>query len=272
MVGEYRVSFDFMETAALQPGYELSRPYFSWGTEYIFVIESSEKEIELQHLLVMSHDGGEPIVVKHWRQEWRYEDPSRFEYLGKGRWERQEISNQEGRWTQTVFHVDDSPRYEAVGEWSHERGYSVFRTEEFSRPLPRREHSVRSDYNILRGEHEIFILPNGWLHQQTNAKTASRALAIELGLSRYERITGFDFSSGLEYWRKTERYWEAVREKWDQVMAENDRFLVKRRVGGKLQFFEHFLAAEVSSEMDDPAEAAHGIIKKYLETDEKGID
>ena len=53
MAGDYRVSFQFTETGGFVDGYSPSKPYFSWGTEQVQVLESSERFISLQHTLVM---------------------------------------------------------------------------------------------------------------------------------------------------------------------------------------------------------------------------
>ncbi|MDB4320062.1 hypothetical protein N9981_01715, partial [bacterium] len=38
MAGDYRVSFDFMETLGFSEDYQPPAPYFSWGTEHVEVI------------------------------------------------------------------------------------------------------------------------------------------------------------------------------------------------------------------------------------------
>ena len=77
MAGPYRVSFDFLEIVRYDPSLKQDAPYQSWGTEYVFVAEDRPESIALQHVLVMRMrlaDGkvSEPMVVRHWRQEWRY--------------------------------------------------------------------------------------------------------------------------------------------------------------------------------------------------------
>ena len=115
MAGDYRTSFDFIETMGFMPNYKPPKPYQSWGTERVYLIQDSENFISLQHILVMrfeSDDGeiSEPMVVKHWRQDWRYEDTVTHDYQGQGVYERQDHREQDirGYWTQTVYQVDDS--------------------------------------------------------------------------------------------------------------------------------------------------------------------
>src|SRR5258706_7992278 len=76
MAGDYRVSFDFLETILFEPGAPPARPYRSWATERVYVIEDRPDRIRLQHILVMFvvDDAGRqsgPLVQKHWRQDWR---------------------------------------------------------------------------------------------------------------------------------------------------------------------------------------------------------
>jgi hypothetical protein len=80
MAGPYRVNFDFLEVVRYEPSLKRDAPYQSWGTEYVFIAEDRPDFIALQHVLVMRvqmDDGkaSEPMVVRHWRQEWRYEAP-----------------------------------------------------------------------------------------------------------------------------------------------------------------------------------------------------
>ena len=53
MAGNFRTSFDFIETVGFEADYKPARPYQSWGTEFVTVVENSEKFISLQHILVM---------------------------------------------------------------------------------------------------------------------------------------------------------------------------------------------------------------------------
>ena len=91
MAGEYRASFEFLETIVFDPAIDKAIPYQSWGTEYIFVLKDTKTFISLQHILVMRmqlEDGeySEPITIKHWRQDWQYEDESLNIYLGNNQW------------------------------------------------------------------------------------------------------------------------------------------------------------------------------------------
>src|SRR5690606_34630304 len=117
-----------------------------------------------------------------------------------------------GKWSQAVFQVDDSPRYEAIGAWRHEGGVSSWLSDETWRPLPRREFSVRDDYQVLVGSNRHTITPDGWVHEEDNLKVAlddngdyageQAVLAREAGLNRYQLIDDHDWSAGDAYWER----------------------------------------------------------------------
>jgi hypothetical protein len=252
MAGNYRVSFDFTETLGLAENFKPTRPYFSWGTEHVSVLEDRGEFISLQHSLVMyfKNDQGEtegPHVMKHWRQDWTWQDPELQVYQGDLTWKKTPNPSPAGRWTQAVFQVDDSPRYEVAGAWSHDGGLSTWRSDNCPRPLPRREHTIRQDYNVLEGIHEISITPNGWVHIQNNRKTrvdkdgSRRCLGTELGVDRYEEITAPELAPAFNaYWAKTHGYWKEVRDTWTGILKEKDRFAMKDTYDGKQLFMIHF--------------------------------
>ena len=256
MAGNFRTSFQFIETAGFTEAYSPPQPYFSWGTEHVAVIEDRGEFISLQHTLVMyfkGESGESPMVMKHWRQDWTYQDTDLHTYRGDSTWARQQMpkGDVKGFWSQAVFQVDDSPRYEVLGRWSHEKNYSSWTSQTSYRPLPRREYSVRGDYNILRGEHKITIAPTGWLHEQHNRKSqkdkhSETCIAQEVGLNRYERISEPDLSAAESSWTKTEPYWRTVRKAWGAIMAEHDQFQIMSDYQDKKLYQLHFShAAEI---------------------------
>jgi len=243
MVGSYRVSFDFIEIAGFKANYTAPRPYFSWGTERVVVLEDSEDFISLQHSLVMyfrDKEGKEtgPHVLKHWRQDWSYEDTDLHVYSGDNTWTQKKAENVKGCWTQAVFQVDDSPRYEVVGSWQHVDGVSTWKSRTLWRPLPRREFASRDDYQVLQGTHEITITPNGWIHTQQNEKLAlldggQSILGKEYGINRYEEITKPELTAGDVSFSKTKSYWAEVRKKWEEVYSSSERFSLHKEIEGK---------------------------------------
>lgn len=283
MAGPYRTSFDFIETVGFVEDYTPDPPYQSWGTEYVYVVADEPEFISLQHIIVMffeTDDGkvSEPMVVKHWRQDWRYQDRDLHVYVGHNSWQRKRLSRREvkGTWSQAVFQVDDSPRYEAIGRWRHEGNYSSWQSDNTWRPLPRREFSERDDYQVLSGTNRHTITPTGWVQEEDNLKLVLNEdgkplegnpyLAREAGLNRYERIINHDFSAGNAYWKRTAPFWAAVRDGWENIGKRHDKFTLKPRVEGRRLFevmFEYADNIDGAKEYD--SQAAQAFVSVTLE-------
>lgn len=261
MAGTYRASFDFLETVGYTPDFSPARPYQSWGTEHIYVVADRPDFISLQHIMVMRFRGedgsvSEPMVMKHWRQDWRYEDRVIDAYVGNHTWERRELPEAavDGSWSQAVFQVDDSPRYESIGRWVHAGSFSAWESDTTWRPLPRREFSVRDDYQVLAGTNRHTITPSGWVQEEDNLKLVLGAdgeprdelpyLAREAGLARYELLSDFDVSAGDTYWARTSAFWQVVREHWAQLLSEHEQLSLRPEVDGQRLFEVMFSYAE----------------------------
>jgi hypothetical protein len=240
LAGEYRTTFEFLETIKFIESEKAHLPYRSWGTELVFVIEESEDFISLQHIMVMrfvdpkTKEVSPPYVMKHWRQDWRWQAGERFEYQGRGMFRKLKASQSQGQWLWSVYQVDDSPRYFAQGRWQHHEHSSHFVMNEVARPLPRRESEVRSDYDILRGEERLIITERHWYHEQANFKQKLNEnngdhlyLAREIGHNSYQRIEGFDFTPATEYWQHSGTFWKEVRGIWQQTFKESSQFHFK---------------------------------------------
>lgn len=241
MAGEFEVKFQFEEVVTLG-GTEPSKHHESGAYEWVEVIEDRGVFISLQHILMVKRGDNDPAIVKHWRQDWQYEDPTVHAYQGHNTWAplNTPAATLPGSWSQTVYQVDDSPRYESVGHWRHIGGHSFWDSGETWRPLPRREHTKRADYDVLVGRNRHSITPQGWVHHQDNYKLAVRdgrqeVRAWETGLNTYTRADGIDFSAARAYWEQTRPYWDAVRAWWDQQYATGNTLrLAKEHEGESL--------------------------------------
>jgi hypothetical protein len=221
MAGDYAVTFDFSDNLHLAEGIEQSKPHHSEARELVLVLEDSPRRIVLQHLLVTERNH----VVKHWRQDWEYEQTRLWQYDGDYRWSQRTLTPDQarGQWVQSVWQVDDSPRYSAQGAWDHSYGVSRWTSEKTRRPLPRREHTTRNDYNLLEGINRHTVTSKGWVHEQYNYKIDTkngRILAHELGNNTYAH-SNTDLSAAKSYWEKTSNYWAAVRDVWSDVTTSN---------------------------------------------------
>ncbi len=248
MQGEYRVSFNFHETVVLAEDYERQPPQQSGANEVVLVIEDTPNKIVLQHILV-SDDGKH--VTKHWRQDWTLEAPTRFEFTADQTWTLQRVDPvvTRGAWTQCVYEVSDAPRYCGTGRWNHSYGVATWTSDRTWRPLPRREHTKRDDYNALNVENRHTIVPGGWTHEQDNTKVVRkpngdslRTLVREAGFNDYQRTSAVDFTPAYDYWNATKEYWQAVRSRWDAALAQPTGIRLKTKVDGMPlieAFFEH---------------------------------
>lgn len=285
MAGPYRTSFDFIEIAGYTPNFSPDKPYQSWSTEYVYVVEDQGDFISLQHIIVMYFDDEEfpgPMVMKHWRQDWQYEKLEILEYIGNSTWQIRTLSDKEikGKWSQSVYQVEDSPRYESIGRWEHHANFSTWKSAQTWRPLPRREFSVRDDYQVLDGFNRHTILSNGWIHEQENYKlvfndgnpqSTARYLAKELGVNRYERIIEHDFGPGDSYWKNTSAYWRDVRDVWKEIFNRHKKVSLKKKVNGQPLFMPLFQYADMLSTENYNSEKGKEFIKdtiyKYVQED-----
>jgi hypothetical protein len=227
MQGCYNVTFSFAETFSPNKNYEYhnDRKYES-AIEYVTVVENSENKIVLQHLLVVN----DTMVVKHWRQDWLFENTELLTFDKKEDkkeiWNNISISKEKakGTWTQKVFQVDDSPRYEGFGTWIHVDGRSFWESKADA-PLPRREHTKRDDYNVTGRFSHIEIFNDGWVLDQDNDKILRETgkkdvlIAQEKGIERFW-AGDFNCKAAVDYWEKQQEFWKIVREVWTEKLAK----------------------------------------------------
>lgn len=282
MAGTYRVTFDFLEVVPFVAQDPPKAPYQSWGTEKVYVDHDDGKNISLVHILemrIVQKDGSisEPMVTKHWRQDWQYQPTYIVEYRGRDHWERRRLTSMETNraWLQTVYQVDESPRYASVGRWEHSASFSTWQSRETWRPLPRREWSVRDDYQVLLGTNRHTLSPTGWIQEENNLKTvldSARAIdsshpyvAREYGVARYERIRDADFAEADVYYDRTKQFWDQVRDEWSQIFAKQGEVTLKGPVDklGLFQpLFEHADAVVEQGAAENAQNSA--VIRKAL--------
>ena len=231
MAGDFKVTFDMQESTPWMEGYEPLERKISGGYESVRVIEDTGTRIVLQHLLVTG-DEANPYVVKHWRQDWQYQPAKILAFTGGDNWVWQEVPEKmrAGRWSQTVYQVDDSPRYAGWGEWETTQGIRRWRSNWTARPLARRDAIRTPVYDHYMGINRHQLTPTGWIHWQDNTKmiapkdgavSEAKPVVQEYVLNTYERFNGYNVAAAETYWDKTRGYWDAVRGKWDEVAEAN---------------------------------------------------
>ena len=249
MCGCYEVSFKYTETFAPEIDYEKHLDYTSKGLELALPIVDEDNKISLQHLLVLN----DTMVIKHWRQDWLYENEKVFHYDKDNSWTFTEVpaSNVKGQWTQKVYQVDDSPRYSGSSTWVHFDGKHYWENRSDS-PLPRREYSKRSDYNVLSRGNRQEITKTGWVHEQDNDKMIRKdgkndvLLAQEKGYNTYVKVADEKCKAATEWWAKHQDFWAKARAAWDEVYnREGDLTLLKKV--DEQPLFMHFYKLEAAN-------------------------
>ena len=244
MQGEYAVTFDFRETVPVAAGYELAEPKLTPAREVVIVVEDTGDFIMLQHLLVVG-DAQDPFIVKHWRQDWRYEPATVLAFQGHDDWTVEPVAAETaaGAWSQTVYQVDDSPRYAAVAPWRHDAdGVSTWEPPVSWRPLPRRDDTTRDDYDVIAAVNRHTITPWGWTHEQDNSKIAIEPdgsvheLVREIGINTYREADLPNAHAALDYWTATQDYWAMVRARFDALEHESRRFHIEDDAEGTLLY------------------------------------
>ena len=249
MQGEHMVDFAFDETVLLQPGYERHPAMRSGGDEVVIVVEDTSTRVVLQHILVDAKSGH---VTKHWRQDWAYEAPTRFEFSADQTWTVRALSLEEtrGAWTQCVYEVSDAPRYCGTGRWRYDNGIATWTGDVTARPLPRREYTKRDDYNVVVGINRHTITPGGWTHEQFNTKILRRPdgsqveLAREFGFNDYRKAADIDFKPAYDYWQATRGFWASVRAHWDGFLSQAPGVHLKTKIDGMAMIIPLFEQAQ----------------------------
>ncbi|PVD53670.1 hypothetical protein DC498_03925 [Terrimonas sp.] len=245
LCGCFEVQFKYAETFSPDEDYKFhNRENLAAGAELVVPVEMSDKKISLQHLLVIS----DTMVVKHWREDWTYENPELFVYKGDKTWEKTALNaaDVKGKWTQTVWEVSEAPRYQGISQWYNTDGKTIWENTTDA-PLPRREYSTRSDYNVLQRGNRIIINEEGWIHDQDNKKIirengTDKLLVEEKGVNSYKKIDDKQCAAGLAYWKKNKLYWAKVKTVWDDYMAKHNSITIKDKVDGK--YLHEYLFAQ----------------------------
>tara|TARA_B100001059_G_scaffold46109_1_gene38953 strand:+ start:18900 stop:19805 length:906 start_codon:yes stop_codon:yes gene_type:complete len=238
MCGCYEVTYNFAETFNYSKDslYKPSKIKISGGLELAVLVEDENDIISIQHILQVG-DPSNPMIVKHWRQDWLYENKNTYMFNANNSWIYNEKNKKEikGQWTQKVFQVDDSPRYEGSGSWVHVDGKSYWENTTPA-PLPRREYTIRSDYNLTMRGNRHEITKYGWLHDQDNSKIKrvmgkdDLIIAKEKGYNTYKKVNDNRCSVAKKWWIDNSTKWAIVRSKWEQIFNKKVDLYLKPTV------------------------------------------
>ena len=235
MCGCYEVTFKFAETFnySKDSTYTPSKNKIAYAVEWIDLTYIDKNNLIIQHILQMGKDSN-AYIMKHWRQDWNYQNREFLIYDHNNIWNKLEANynSTKRQWTQKVFQVDDSPRYEGSASWAYIDD-KIFWENNVDAPLPRRERSIRSDYNVLNRGNRIEITNEGWIHKQNNQKilrsdtTNDILIASEYGINSYVKINDDRCKYAKIWWNKKSEKWKIVRKEWELVFEQNDTISLK---------------------------------------------
>ena len=241
MCGCFEIDFKFSETFQYSndSNYSKSKNYNAKALEYAKLIKDEKGHISIQHLLVMGD-----YIIKHWRQDWIFQNKDLLKYDGNNNWKYISKTKKDvkGQWTQKVFQVDDSPRYEGSATWVHTDGKSYWENSSYA-PLPRREYTKRNDYNIMIRGNRHEITEDGWVHDQDNFKVvknlesdSEEIIASEKGVNIYTRVDESNCKEAINWWDENNEKWLLVLEKWNTIYSKKDDISLRKSVENKPLF------------------------------------
>ncbi|MDR6300409.1 DUF6607 family protein [Mesonia maritima] len=264
MCGCFEVTFKYTETFAPEIDYEKAYDYTATALEWAEMIEEEDDKLSIQHLLVIN----DTTIIKHWRQDWTYEDRTRYEYDKNNHWKFVKAPKREvkGQWTQSVYQVDDSPRYAGSATWIHADGRHYWDNETDS-PLPRREYSKRSDYNVMNRGNHVEITDYGWLHEQDNKKIIREdgeedvLLVQEKGYNVYKKVPDEKCLAAKNWWTENQEFWAKARNQWDDIFNKNEDLALKKEVDEQ-PLFMHLFPMDVNTDEEKIEETIQQFIEE----------
>jgi len=260
MCGCFEVTFNFAETFNYSQDslYKPSATKLDKGLEWAQLVTDEKNKVVIQHILQVGNPA-EPYIVKHWRQDWLYGNQDFYIFQGDNQWDyvQKPKKEVEGQWTQKVYQVDDSPRYEGSASWVHVDGKSYWENTTPA-PLARREYTTRSDYNVLVRGNRHEITEFGWVHDQDNDKLVRTKnaedflLAKEKGYNVYKRVDDGRCQAAAEWWKEHQAKWTTVRNKWEEVFARKKDLALKEKVDNKVLYKHLFDDTITQAQEIDP--------------------
>ena len=261
MQGEYIVDFAFDETVLLQPGYERAPAMRSGGNETVIVVQDTPTKIVLQHILV---DGKSGHVTKHWRQDWIYEAPSRFEFSADQTWTvrahscrtrpqapgrsactksatRRATAAPAAGLRQRHRHLDQRPDLASAAAPRVHQAQRLQRGLRDQPPYASRRAAGPTSSSTPR----CCASPTArrWSWRASSASTITR------------RPTEVDFKPAYKYWDATQDYWAKVRTRWDAFLGKPPGVHLKTKIDGMAMIIPLFTQAGELEEGKQVADA-----------------
>jgi hypothetical protein len=253
MCGCYEIDFQYAETFSESDDYQFHDRYSAQGLEWVFVAEEQAEEIVIQHLLIIN----DSTIIKHWREDWLFENRDLLVYERNFEWSKRQLTKKEaaGTWSQKVYQVDDSPRYQGHATWLTADGKQYWESTSAA-PLPRREYTKRSDYNVMLRTNKHKLTDFGHVHELDNAKLIRSAnkdsvLVWEKGMNTYTKVDDDRCLPAKEWWPENQQYWSDVRAVWSEVIAEKNYINLEINLGNQKLWQRLFALSDEAAVTED---------------------
>lgn len=221
--GCFLVAKRAVDTFRLQKEYKASLPYNE--NYHVFIVAEAigagKKGTRFQFI-----EQREAEVRKGQTLEWRWQEIEMILFRKPFFW--QKVSLNEGitrnTWMLRKYFASGDPNYQCIASWHHSFNHHSWECFTWS-PLPERERSQRSQYNVLARGAVYRATHLGWRHEQNNEKVlleAGRAdwLAQERVEIDYRKVHPKECRKASTYWRNNKNIWHDVQEQWARIFAE----------------------------------------------------
>jgi hypothetical protein len=283
MAGCYLVDYSYTEVESLKAGYTRDPRVYDVNRdksakEWITAESLSPTRIRLQHILFLTDLGGairDGSLIKHQSEDWEYDAPFLYEFVGPRSWHVRDLRATPGLWTRRVTNLDDGPRYQCAAQWSEDTAYPEWTCSSYA-PIPGREtrDMRRVDYDALDRTTRIVAYGQSWLERQDNVKTIHRdgaraPLAREVGKNWSIRLPDSECAAARAFAGPRQAFWDLVREVWDGVLAGTAPFVETAPPGQPPRFVRMGEIEDdyVGRDLSDPSvrRAARARIVKVIE-------
>jgi hypothetical protein len=268
LCGCFEVEFKYAETFAADTAYKFHPRYQASGLEWVVAEESNPNKFVLQHLLLVD----DSMVIKHWREDWEFEKSEWLVFNHDASWKlvTGDKEKTKGQWTQTVWEVDDAPRYQGSSKWVNSNG-KYYWENTADAPLPRREYTKRNDYNVMQRTNRIAITDIGWVHEQDNKKIVRKDgmpdtyLAEEKGYNIYRKTADSKCKQAAAYWEKHKQFWSTVRLSWMEMLKDKSSIHLVPKADGLLLYQQFDTLEKKSLTAAQLKDNVKALLGKYID-------
>ncbi len=269
MTGCFLVDYSYAETESLRTGYVLDPRVYDVNRdksvkEWISAEVLSPRRVRLQRVLFFTDLRGRvraDSMIKHQTEDWEYDAPFLYDFVGPGAWQVKDLKPTPGLWTRRVTNLDDGLRYQCAAAWAADTAYPEWTCSNYA-PIPGREtrDMGRADYQTLDRTTRIVAYGTSWLERQDNVKTihadgARTPLAREVGKNWYVRLPELECEAAQAFARPRQAFWVLLRETWDGVLNGAGPFIEPTPAGRPPRFVRmHQVERDyLDQDLSDPA-------------------